>query len=247
MANTLNVLAAGSLRKVWLPMMATFTAQSGIHVTSNFGPAGLLRQRIEQGEKVDLFASANTAHPQTLLDSGKALRVESFASNSLCLTVSKAAIAARFGAERSPDWLVLLNDVSLRVATSTPLADPSGDYTWQLFDKIEQAQSGAGELLRKRAMMLVGGPQSSPVPTGELAAAWLIRTGQCDLFIGYASYAPLLRQQQDLQVIDIPLEQNIRAEYALALCHSRAESLADFILSALGQDYLSQAGFASVT
>jgi len=228
-------------------MMEAFTAQSGIGVTSNFGPAGLLRQRIEQGEKVDLFASANTAHPLALLNKGRALQVASFASNRLCLTVSKAAITARFGTQTLPDWLALLSDISLRVATSTPLADPSGDYTWQLFDKIEQDRPGVGELLRRRAMMLVGGPQSLPVPAGELAAAWLIRTGQCDLFIGYASYAPLLRQQQDLQVIDIPLEQNIRAEYALALCESRAEPLADFILSALGQDYLNQAGFAGAT
>lgn len=69
------------------------------------------------------FASANAAHPQALLQAGLAQECRGFASNQLMLT-----------ARRSPDndgldWLALLSTPRLRLATSTPGCDPSGDYT----------------------------------------------------------------------------------------------------------------------
>lgn len=69
------------------------------------------------------FASANAAHPQALLQAGLAQECQGFASNQLMLT-----------ARRSPDndgldWLALLSTPRLRLATSTPGCDPSGDYT----------------------------------------------------------------------------------------------------------------------
>ena len=58
----MRVLAAGSLHSVWQPLMAQFPE----HVDTQFGPAGLLRERIEAGERCDLFASANLEHPLAL-------------------------------------------------------------------------------------------------------------------------------------------------------------------------------------
>ena len=235
---SLNVLAAGSLRSVWRPLMQVFTQQTGIAVHSQFGPAGLLRQRIEQGESVDLFASANLAHPQSLLAQGLAQGIASFTSNRLCLTVRRG-----LKPEHS-DWLEYLRDRTLRIGTSTPLADPSGDYTWQLFARLEQQHPGLGEQLRQLALPLVGGAQSAPVPEGELAAAWLIRSNQCDMFIGYASYGRRLEACADLQLIAIPEEDNIQADYALAQCSAKAAPLSEFILSTTAQEYLRREGFA---
>jgi len=235
--SSLKVLAAGSLRSVWQPLMQRFTRETGVSVEAQFGPAGLLRQRIEQGEKVDFFASANVAHPQRLKTLGLAQRVETFTSNRLCLT------ARRSVAETHASWIALLSDPALRLGTSTPLADPSGDYTWQLFETIEKRHPGLGETLRHCALPLVGGPTSQSVPAGELAAAWLINGGQCDLFIGYASYARRLAQCETLRVIEIPEDYNIRANYAFAQCSASASPLADFMLSAAAQEYLQQQGF----
>lgn len=64
----MRILAAGSLRVVWPQLMTAFQADA----VCDFGPAGLLRERIEA---CDFFASANLAHPQALLESGRALRV----------------------------------------------------------------------------------------------------------------------------------------------------------------------------
>ncbi|STT16249.1 Molybdenum-binding periplasmic protein [Klebsiella pneumoniae] len=185
MANTtLTLLAAGSLRSAFLPLVAHFQQHTGLAVDAQFGPAGLLRERIEAGAPCAVFASANAAHPQALLQAGLAQECQGFASNQLMLT-----------ARRSPDndgldWLALLSTPRLRLATSTPGCDPSGDYTWQLFARIEARYPGLGNAMAGRAQQLVGGRDSLSVPPGEIAGAWLIRQNLADLFIGYAHYGP---------------------------------------------------------
>lgn len=233
----LTVRAAGSLRPVWPSLMSLFTQQSGIAVETQFGPAGLLLARIEQGDRVHFFASANLAHPQRLLARGLAQRVETFTSNRLCLTAHREKVKPH------SSWLSLLCDPTLQLGTSTPHADPSGDYTWQLFGQIEKTHPGVGERLRQSALTLVGGPDSQAVPQGELAAAWLITSGRCDLFIGYASYAGLLAQREELRVIEIEADYNIRADYAFAQCSKLASPLSEFMLSAAAQNYLQRQGF----
>ncbi len=131
----MRVLAAGSLRMVWPQLMAHFPQP----VETQFGPAGLLRERIEAGEACDLFASASLAHPQTLLAAGLAQSVVPFASNRLCLTVRSDVL------RDSDDWRSVLTRDDLRIATSTAGADPSGDYTQTLFTRMGDAGEAAGE------------------------------------------------------------------------------------------------------
>ncbi|MFO3905798.1 molybdate ABC transporter substrate-binding protein [Enterobacter hormaechei] len=225
----MRVLAAGSLRRVWPQLMAHFPEP----VETLFGPAGLLRERIESGEACDLFASASLDHPQTLWAAGRAQSVVSFASNRLCLTVRSEVLGD------SDNWFSVLTRADLRVATSTPGADPSGDYTRMLFARI----GDAGEAVRKRALALVGGPRSAPIPAGRLAAEWIIHSGQAEVFIGYASYAAPLREIAGLTVIDIPAPFNPRAEYGCAVITPQGKALADFLVSAKAKLILHQAGF----
>ena len=234
---TLHILAAGSLRGVWPDLMAAFHQQTGLTTDTQFGPAGLLRQRIEQGERCDLFASANLHHPATLLQRGLATDTGKFTANSLCLTARRDVVT------KNDTWLSLLQRDDLRLATSTPLSDPSGDYTWQLFGNIEQAYPGWGERLKQRARQLVGGIDSLAVPTGELAAQWLIDQQHADLFIGYASYAPRLIHHSHLQVFLIPAPFNIQAEYAWATLTHSAAPLATFLSTAAAKTILRQHGF----
>ncbi len=90
MTTSLTLLAAGSLKSAFLPLLARFQQLSGILVEAQFGPAGLLRERIEGGERCSLFASANTEHPQALLQAGLAINCCSFAANRLMLTARRA-------------------------------------------------------------------------------------------------------------------------------------------------------------
>ncbi|NDL63453.1 substrate-binding domain-containing protein [Acerihabitans arboris] len=236
----LIVLAAGSLRPALTPLLAHYRAVTGLPVRVDFGPAGLLRQRIEAGAPCDLFASANTEHAARLRAQGLAFDVRPFARNRLCLT-------ARRGARTDhADWLALLGNPELAIGTSTPGCDPSGDYAWQLFDTAASLlPAGAGDL-KRRARPLVGGTDTLPVPAGELAAGWILRQGLADVFIGYAHYAAKLEQDPQLRVVAIPDEYNVFATYALALRSPRAGALADFILSAPGRHFLRKAGFLAI-
>jgi ABC-type molybdate transport system, periplasmic component len=65
MAATISVFAAGSLKRAFFPLCERYNTLTGVTVNLTFGPAGLLREKIEAGEQCDLFASANTAHPQS--------------------------------------------------------------------------------------------------------------------------------------------------------------------------------------
>lgn len=225
----MHVLAAGSLKTVWPALVAHFPEP----VDTRFGPAGLLREQIEAGEPCDLFASASEAHPQKLLATGRALAIMSFATNKLCITVRSDRLQA------GDDWYQLLTRDSLRIATSTPAADPSGDYAQILFTRMGRA----GEAVRHRAIPLVGGRDSAAIPAGRLAAEWIIHTDQADLFIGYASYRAALSQIAGLTVIDIPEAVNPVARYACAVITPEAGRLATFLRSEQAKAVLREAGF----
>ena len=163
--------------------------------------------------------------------------MQPFIANQLCLTVRNTPET------QGADWLSLLSNPHLIIGMSTPGCDPSGDYTWQLFDNIAPLLPSSAVTLKQRARQLVGGADSPPLPAGVTAAAWLIHQGKADVFIGYAHYARLLRDDPALRVVEIPAQYNVRALYALGICTAAAEPLAAFILSPAGQQQLVDAGF----
>lgn len=239
MTSSVVLLAAGSLKGAFIPLLARFHQQTGIQVEARFGPAGLLRERIESGERCSVFASANSQHPLALQQAGLAGECHPFARNQLMLT------ARRQASTDDADWLTLLSNPLLRLATSTPGCDPSGDYTWQLFTRIEADFPGVGRALMARAQQLVGGRASLSVPPGETAGAWLIGEDLADLFIGYAHYALQMAARDDLRTVAIPAPWNVQAEYLLTMTQpgAGAQQLCRFILGADGQQYLRSAGF----
>lgn len=115
----MRILAAGSLRVVWPQLMTAFQADA----VCDFGPAGLLRERIEACDFLlrRTGASAGAAGKRA----GAAGRA--FTTNRLCLSVRAQAM------REGEDWLSLLTRRDLRIGTSTAGCDPSGDYTQQLF------------------------------------------------------------------------------------------------------------------
>ena len=120
----LHVLAAGSLREVMGEIEEHYKKATGTTVTAEFGPSGLLRERVEKGEHVDLFASADMGHPLKLLQDGRAIRVAMFTRNTLCgVAVPQVGLTTE-------NFLDRLLDPAVKLGTSTPKADPAGDYTW---------------------------------------------------------------------------------------------------------------------
>src|SRR5258708_7592707 len=79
--------AAGSLRGALTDVAQAFETSSGNRVQQKYGASGTLRDAIASGERAEVFASANMAHPQSLAKAGKASPVVLFAGNRLCALV----------------------------------------------------------------------------------------------------------------------------------------------------------------
>ena len=102
-----------------------------------------------------MFASANMEHPQALASAGKSGPVVLFARNRLCALV-------RPGLDVTPATLLdRMLDRSVKLGTSTPRADPSGDYAWEVFRKADAIRPGAGAALERKALQLTGGHASA--------------------------------------------------------------------------------------
>jgi molybdate transport system substrate-binding protein len=240
----LRVFAAGSLRAALTEIAQAYERnEPGTRVVLTFGASGLLKDRIAAGEPADVFASANMEHPEALAATGRAGRVQRFARNAMCVLAAPTVDA-------SPDNLVdRLLDPAIKVGTSTPKADPSGDYAWMVFERIEQhGRRGAFKQLTGKALPLTGGPQSPPPRPGRNVYADLVAQGHADLFVTYCTNATLARAEQpSLRSVPIPAAFNVSADYGVAPMQGAAESAQRFIrflLSPPAQDVLARSGFS---
>ena len=62
------------------------------------------------------------------------------------------------------------------LGTSTPKADPAGDYAFQVFDKAEALSSGATATLKAKALQLTGGKDSARAPEGRNPYGWVMES-----------------------------------------------------------------------
>ncbi len=240
-----RLYAAGSLRGALNDVAAAFTALTGVKAAPEYGPSGLLRDRIAKGRPAEVFASANMAHPESLAQAGKAAPVALFARNRLC------ALAAPAVSVSSATLLDRMLDPAVKLGTSTPKADPSGDYAWELFERAERVRPGAAKALSAKALQLTGGPSSPPPPKDRSVYGMLVSNGQADLFLTYCTSA--LQAQAEapaLQIIAIPEALAVGADYGLTViagARPEAERFAQFVLAAPGQAILVRHGFAAAT
>jgi molybdate transport system substrate-binding protein len=243
-AEGLRVLAAGSLREVIGEIGDRYTKATRTAVTADFGPSGVLRERIEKGEKVDLFASADMGHPLKLLADGRASRADMFTRNALCAFVTPTVGLT------SANFIDRLLDPAVKLGTSTPKADPAGDYTWLMFHRADALRPGAFATFDHKAQQIVGGPTNNAPVGGKDPAVAALAAGKIDVMIGYCSGRHrMLSGISDLQVVEVPKEIAAGPEYGLAILKGadpRAEDLALYMLSPEGQQVLAQYGFAPV-
>ncbi len=239
----LTVYAAGSLRAALTRIAADFeAAPQGAPVQLVFGAAGLLRERLDSGEPAGLYASANLAHPQALADAGRAEPVQRFARNALC------ALAAPSFDLQGATLVERLLDPAVRVGTSTPLADPSGDYALALFDRIEASGiAGAAAALRAKALRLTGGPDCARPPLEGNVYGAIVAAGWADVFITYRTNAAVAcHERPQLQEFAIPPALEVTADYGLVVlkpAEPAAQRFAAHLLSGTGQARLRELGF----
>jgi ABC-type molybdate transport system substrate-binding protein len=243
-AETVNLYAAGSLKAALTEVAKAFEKSRGgsIRVETTFGPSGLLRERIEKGEPAHVFASADTNHPKRLADQGRSMgQVRIFARNQLC------ALARSDLAVTSDRLLDVILDPQVRLGTSTPKADPAGDYAFALFAKAEKLKPGARAALESKALQLTGGPSSEKAPPDRNPYAWVMETRKADLFLTYCTNAVLAKREMPaLQIVQIPAFLNVGADYGmivLSQAPSAPSELARFVLGKEGQAILASYGF----
>jgi ABC-type molybdate transport system substrate-binding protein len=241
-AQTVQVFAAGSLRGVVGDLAKQAGPDLGVEVKGEFGGSGLMRERVEKGEKADLLMSADMGSPQKLQAQGRTvLPVIAFAKNRECV-VSKKVLGV------TPANLVdRLVDPKVRIKTSQPIADPSGDYTWAIFDKIEAARPGAGKTLKAKGeanMSLTAQPAQ-----GQTAQAALFAQDKIDLTIVYCSAAVEKELPDLLASFPVPVALDPHPQYGVAVLSNRPEVLrtALYLLSEKGQAIVARNGLIPLT
>jgi ABC-type molybdate transport system substrate-binding protein len=165
-----------------------------------------------------------------------------FARNRLCALAAPDVVA-------SADTLLdRMLDPQVKLGTSTPKADPSGDYAWQVFEKAEQLRPGAFKALDAKALKLTGGAGSPAPPTDRSIYGVVISERRADIFLTYCTNAlQAIREVPGARMIALPETLAVGADYGLSTmkgASSGADRLAEFILSPRGQGILQRHGFA---
>src|SRR5580765_8443724 len=143
---SVRVFAAGSLRAPLTALAQEFEQRVQQPIALTFGASGLLRDRIAGGAPAEVFASANLEHPAALVAQGWSGAVIPFAHNQLC------ALAGPDVPLTTDTVLDVLLDPQRTIGTSTPKADPSGDYAWEVFRRADAVRPGSFDVLSAKAM-----------------------------------------------------------------------------------------------
>jgi ABC-type molybdate transport system substrate-binding protein len=178
-----------------------------------------------------------------LASAGKAAPVVLFARNRMCALARPEAQAT------SANLLERMLDPKVKLGTSTPKADPSGDYAWAIFAKAEALKPGSFAALDAKALKLTGGPNSPPPPPGRSAYGKFMEDGAADLFLTYCTNAVLAQAEvKAVQIVALPDALAVGADYGLTIVNGarpEAVRLAMYILSPPGQAILARHGFAA--
>jgi molybdenum ABC transporter molybdate-binding protein len=242
LVGTIRLFSAGSLRGALTDVAQAFQAASGHTVEAKYGPSGLLKNEIAGGAPAHVFTSANMEHPQALHDAGKSGPVQLFARNRLCALVKPGLHVT------SGNLLAQMLDPTVKLGTSTPKADPSGDYAFEVFHKAEAIKSGTQAALEKKVLQLTGGATSAAPPAGRAVYGWHVAEGRADIFLTYCTNAVVAQKENPgQQIVALPDNLSVGAYYGMTIMNgapAAAQEFADFIMSPAAQRILVSHGFA---
>jgi molybdenum ABC transporter molybdate-binding protein len=235
--------AAGSLRGALNEVAAAYEKSSGLKIMAKYGASGLLREEIGRGEKAEVFASANMEHPQALAKAGKSGPVVLFARNQLCALVRPGLTVA------PANLLDRMLENGVKLGTSTPKADPSGDYAWEVFRKADAQRPGVYATLSKKALQLTGGPPGETPSSDRNLYGTLVAQGRADIFLTYCTNArEAVKENPGQRLVALPDNLAVGADYGLTVMSTASPAayrFALFILSGDGQRILENHGFAA--
>ncbi|SRR5579871_725828 len=244
LGDTLRVVGAGSLTEAFTDLLRRFPAGADTIAAPEFGPSGLMREKIETGLNVDLFASADMDQARRLAVGHPERSVIHFTRNRIC-AMARPAVGLT-----ATNMLDRLLDPAVRLATSTPGADPGGDYAWAVFARAETVRRGARAALEAKAQQLYGGGAKTPllVP-GKGAVEGIFLSDRADVALAYCSGAPtVVSEVPGLIVVPLPPELSVGPAYGMVLLNAKPLTLrfATFVMSDTGQAVMKSHGFDPV-
>ena len=232
---TLTVFAAASLTNAFGEIGQNFEAANpGVKVRFNFGGSQTLRTQIEQGADADLFAPANKKELDVLIEAKMVLTdsVQTFLTNQMVVVMPAS----------NPAGLTELADLALPGLKLVLAAKevPAGNYALQVLDSLD---ANLGDGFKDRVLANVVSYEND---VKQVVAK--IQLGEADAALVYVSDTAA---SPDLKMIEIPAENNVIAQYPLAvLTQTRypalARAFAAYVLSPEGQSVLANWGFLPV-
>ena len=243
-ADSLKLVTAGSLRAAMTELLQRFPRQSDTVDTPEFGASGLMRQKIENGLAVDIFASADMEQPRKLAEGHPDRLVILFARNTMC------ALAQPSVKLDQANFLDRLLDPSVKIATSTPGNDPLGTYSWQVLARADALKPGARATLEAKTKKLVGGGEKTPplVP-GKGALEGIFLSGAANVMFIYCSAVPAIQKQMpDLTAVKVPDELTVHPADGLVIFNTKPVTLrfVAFLMSEEGQAIMRSHGFEPI-
>jgi molybdate transport system substrate-binding protein len=226
----LVVFEAASLKDVFARLAQRFEKEHpGTKVVTNAAGSQELRTQIEHGAAADLFASADRKHMDALVGEGLVVSPAVFTCNEPVVVVRPALAAT----------IKTLADLprAERIVIGTPEV-PIGSYTLQILQKAT-VKYGADFARRVQAKVA-----SRELNVRQVLAKVVL--GEADVGVVYRSDA--MAAVGKVQVLSIPSELNVTAEYPIAILKrapnpSLARQWMDLVKSAAGAAALREAGF----
>ena len=225
----LAIFAASSLTEVFEELARTYEEQHpDTDLQLTFAGSQILRFQIEQGASADLFASANDAHMQELVDAHLMGSPRTLANTDLVVIVPRENPA---GIERF-DHL----DRASSIVVGTAYV-PIGAYTERV---LELASAELGEVFANQVRDRVVSMESNvrlvraKVELGEADAAFVYRTDA--------------RASERVRLVPIPEKLNVQARFSIAITTETTSTDAaarflDYLASPEARSILESHGF----
>jgi len=229
-AAQLTVFAASSLRDAFQDLGRIFEQEHpGTSLSFNFAGSQELRTQVEHGARADVLASADPRTLRALAGAGLSLEPQVFARN-------EPVIVVPVGNPAGIDALVDLPRAR-RLVVGAPEV-PIGEYTVRILEAASRRYGPA-----------FGAAVESRVASRELNVRQVlakVALGEADAAIVYRTDA--LASRGAVEVISIPPQLNVVAEYPIALLRGAARpglarAFVELVLSSAGQAVLARHGF----
>ncbi|MGH9164192.1 MAG: molybdate ABC transporter substrate-binding protein [Acidimicrobiales bacterium] len=224
-SGSVTVFAAASLTESFTDEQTTLKTEApGLAITYSFAGSGALVTQVQQGAPADVVATADTDSMKRLTDAGLVEVPVTFARNELEILVAPGNPKQIKGLPdlARDDVIVVVEDDNV----------PAGRYS-------AQALSAAGVTVRP----------VSKEPDVKSAVA-KVTSGEADATIVYVTDVKAAGSRG--QGVEIPDQQNVRAEYPIAVVkatrnHAAASAFVDAMVRGSGQDALARRGFLPAT